>query len=376
MFGKSTVSVVILSAGLFASPALANTVTPAEMPPANYAASQYVDSKGCVFVRAGAAGNVTWIPRMDRARSHICNARPSAVARAPQATTQGVRTAASAAAPAPAAPARTILRSSQTRLPTTIAVTTPTTTNLLIGSTRSTRTTTTTVATNRVPLTTTRTTPRASTQHQQASSCTGASALSRQYINHGQHGPVRCGPQPVHPMDVHRPNGARPTATTGGVIAATLGRPPFEAVNAQPRTPAGYRVAWDDGRLNPNRGNRAATQVATAPHVNRTATTVSTRNAPAATRAAAAPAPQGRVSVSVGVGHRFVQVGTYREMNNAQRAIRALQQLGLPAARSVITSRGQEYQVVLAGPYSSAQSLGNALHKARQAGFHDAITRR
>lgn len=368
MFGKSTVSVFILSAGLAASPALASTVTPAEMPPANYNSTQYVDSKGCVFIRAGSAGNVTWIPRMDRARSHICNARPTAVARTPAPTTQGVRTAASAAA----APT-TIIRT-QTRMPTTIAVTTPTTTNLLIGGARIARATTAPVATARVPLAPA--TPRASTQQQQASACTGASALSSQYINHGQHGPVRCGPQPVHPMDVHRPNGARPAATTGGVIAATLGRPPYEAVNAAPRTPSGYRVAWDDGRLNPNRGNRAATQVATAAQINRAATTVSTRNAPAAARATAAPAPQGRVSVSVGVGHRFVQVGTYREPNNAQRAIRALQQLGLPAARSVITSRGQEYQVVLAGPYSSAQSLGNALHKARQAGFHDATTRR
>jgi len=364
MFGKTSVAVFVLSTGLLASPALASTITPAEMPPASYNSSQYVDSQGCVFVRAGSGSNVTWIPRMDRARSHICNARPSAVARAPAATTQGTRTVASAAAAAPS-----IIRT-QARMPTTIAVTTPTTTNLLIGGTRIARTTTVPLATSRVPLAATA--PRASTQ--QASACQGASSLSSQYINHGQHGPVRCGPQPVHPMDVHRPSGARPAAQTGGLFAATLGRPPFEAVNAAPRTPAGYRVAWDDGRLNPNRGN-PATQVASATQVNRAAT-VSTRNAPAAVRAAAAPAPQGRVSVSVGVGHRFVQVRTYREPNNAQRAIRALQHLGLPAARSVITSRGQQYQVVLAGPYASAQSLGNALHKARQAGFRDAITRR
>lgn len=361
MFGKTSVAVFVLSTGLLASPVLASTVTPAEQPPASFNSSQYVDSNGCVFVRAGSGGNVTWIPRMDRARSHICNARPSAVAQAPVQSASAVVTAAVAAP--------SIIRT-QTRMPTTIAVTTPTTTNLLIGSSRIARTTTVPLVTSRVPLTTTA--PRASTQ--QASACQGASSLSSQYINHGQHGPVRCGPQPVHPSDIHRPSGARSTTQTGGLLAATLGRPPFEAVNAAPRTPAGYRVAWDDGRLNPNRGNRA-TQVATATQVSRAAT-VSTRNAPAAARAVAAPAPQGRVSVSVGVGHRFVQVGTYREPNNAQRAIRALQQLGLPAARSVITSRGQEYQVVLAGPYTSAQSLGNALHKARQAGFGDAITRR
>lgn len=53
---------------------------PAEFPPASFKGSQYVDSKGCVFVRAGINGNVTWVPRMARNRQAVCGFKPSQVA--------------------------------------------------------------------------------------------------------------------------------------------------------------------------------------------------------------------------------------------------------------------------------------------------------
>ncbi len=372
---RTLFTISILGAGLWAGGAMATSMTPAELPPAGYAGSQYVDSKGCIFVRAGSGGNVTWIPRMDRARNQMCNAQPSAVARVEPPVVQGTTTTASAASLRPSP------NLSQPRVATTIPVTTPTTTNMLIGGNRVVRTTAPSTqprATSRVPLVVnpTVTVPQTS---RTASACPGASPLSRQYINHGQHGPVRCGPQPVHPMDVYRPNGARPTTNSTGALTYAFGaRPPFEPVNAAPRTPAGYRMAWEDGRLNPNRGP-GGTYAAATTHAPLTAATVSTRNAPAATRApAAAPqtAPDGRVAVRVGVGHRFVQVGTYRQPASTQRAIQILQRIGLPAARTSVTSGGQRYDVVLAGPFADSSALGSALYRARQAGFTDAITRR
>jgi hypothetical protein len=80
---------------MFALPAEAQSSSsgvPANFPPASYKGSQFVDRKGCVFVRAGYDGNVTWGPRMTRARKQSCGQTPT-----------GVGGATAAARPAPRA---------------------------------------------------------------------------------------------------------------------------------------------------------------------------------------------------------------------------------------------------------------------------------
>ena len=64
--------------------------TPAELPPAGYDERFFVDSTGCMFIRAGTATAVTWVPRVNRDRSQVCGFRP----------TGGVAAAVAASAPA------------------------------------------------------------------------------------------------------------------------------------------------------------------------------------------------------------------------------------------------------------------------------------
>lgn len=62
---------------LLALPVGAKPITPAELPPADYAGQQYVDSKGCMFVRAGTGGKVIWLPRVTREGVPVCGNPPS-----------------------------------------------------------------------------------------------------------------------------------------------------------------------------------------------------------------------------------------------------------------------------------------------------------
>ena len=50
---------------------------PSNLPPASFSGPQFVDGKGCIYIRAGSVGAETWVPRVTRDRKQICGFEPS-----------------------------------------------------------------------------------------------------------------------------------------------------------------------------------------------------------------------------------------------------------------------------------------------------------
>ncbi|MEO9575394.1 MAG: SPOR domain-containing protein [Tateyamaria sp.] len=340
---------------------LAAVQAPAELPPASYRGAQYVDSNGCVFIRAGIDGNINWVPQVNQQRQLICGQTPTLIG------TQ------SASASAPSTP---------------VVVESATTTQASQGE--------------------------ASTARPQARPAPAAVASTP--------APAAAAPRVAR---------TTPKATTAPPVVTPRSRiVPRQVYETRPRqdafpVPKGYRRVWDDDRLNPRRAEQSLegvvrtqlvwTQTVPRRLVDRTsgkdvtatialvypytdmetqlrelgsvtlvyrdgqlqkrivrnkaktrAPTVSTRSAPEPVVPAKAKAD------STG---RYVQVGTYDKPANAQAAAQRIIRAGLPA-RIGKTRRGlKRYQVVVAGPFESSNSLAQALNTSRAAGFKDAFVR-
>lgn len=102
----------MLSIALVASLGLVSVATaqsardpapPAELPPSSYQGEQFVDSTGCVYIRAGLNGTVAWVPRVTRQRRQICGQTPTPFGAAARAPSQSQQAASGASQPAAAA---------------------------------------------------------------------------------------------------------------------------------------------------------------------------------------------------------------------------------------------------------------------------------
>lgn len=409
VFGGAFLALSI-GAGAALAQSAADVGGPRERPPASFAGQQFVDSRGCVFLRAGLGGTVNWVPRVDANRRAMCGYPPTfggSAKPAPTAVAQAPEPAPMApdAKPAPA-PVRTAGEPSpETYMPAPVrgvapmpAATMPVAPRPMAVSTSA-------------PVAA----PRPVMQVERPGSgrkiaCTSAAPVAQrlQLTNGGTvvvctrgDGTLEGLRAPAYPAgsrvgaSIEAPGRVVPLGQPSGVGDGTPGR----VVRDDVAVPDGYKLAWEDDRLNPLRGVGTAAgqaqqdQVWTrqvparlttdrpqgffaflqprqrvvtgskSPGVEATRVALSTKSEPAA-----------QVRAASGVG-AYVQVGSFGVPSNADGAAARLAALGLPVARSNGRIGGKSVQVVLAGPFGSAAEAQAALRSARGAGFGDAFIR-
>ncbi|MDX1780346.1 MAG: SPOR domain-containing protein [Thalassovita sp.] len=405
---------ILAWAGIGASEgaSLRNTDEPAEFPPASYKGMQYVDSRGCIYVRAGIDGNVTWVPRVTLGRQHICGATPTfakavepklpVIADRPEPAQEPMAQAAPPPASEPvkvkvaaAAPVADLAPRTAGKPMTTIAsIATP---PKLIKPVQ--------------PAPQARPVKKAAP----APSCQGVSEIGQRYMT-GKN--MRCGPQDPDPVSansgrqssnwvtVPAPAGIPTTTATGGIQTQAYVAPrhvyenQLNASLANP-VPEGYRPVWDDDRLNPYRAHQTFAGKAqmdlvwteTVPRqlIDRASGRNVTRLFPnlryPSTDLTAPPAPKaGVVSTKSQApvksapaplsGPAYVQVGMFGVPDNAMNTAQRLKQAGLPVRIWTAKRNGRPYQIVVAGPFTSNASAQQALGALRGSGFKDAFLRR
>lgn len=422
----------VISAVSAPAQSLRNASPPAEFPPASFTGKQYVDSRGCIYIRAGIDGNVTWVPRVGRDRKQVCGFKPtggaggaSATARAPASepveitvpsaapkTTQKTRplppavaSQAPAAKPAPVqkpkpvAPVTTVRRPAPVAAPPRVQARRPAATT----------------APRPAPVIAPRRTPAAS-----GGPCSNASPFSQRFINRGPG--VRCGPQAEPPVTYGR--GWDKQSSLGAGVSPETRAVPRHVYDQRRNTrnvevPEGYRLVWNDDRLNPHRAERQLTpahpRAASAPPAGyRTAARGDDRlNPNRGPRSAAgdaqsdqiwtrtvprtlAPVPTDRQIVSVpravakspaeagqrfirlstrsapvqaSAPNRYVRVATFGSVAQARQVAQALARGGLPMRLGSVQRGGATHRVVLAGPFTSRAQAQDALRRVRAAGY-------
>lgn len=329
---------------------------PAEFPPASFKGTQYVDSKGCVFIRAGVDGNVTWVPRVTRARQPICGAQPTFAAAKPAPEPAAPAKVATAPAPKPARPEQIVVPAAKPVSKPSAAVPVRTVASV--------------------------TTPPKVASKPPAARYAVPTPMDGP-AQTGVCGPhmvgtgVRCGPQVEYPVTYGTAQGrvaAAAVVKPGTVAPGTRVVPKHvyqQQLNATKgvSVPKGYRPVWTDDRLNPKRAHQTFEGKASMEQI-------WTQTVPRklVERPITAPVVQPRTQPQA-VSGRYVQVGMFGVPSNAQRTAGQLQSAGLPVRVASIAKGGRSYQLVMAGPFSSSQELSAALGTVRRAGFRDAFVR-
>ncbi len=441
------VSVAILAAVLGSASVQAQSVRqiggPANAPPSGFTGQQFVDNRGCVFLKAGYGGQSAWVPRVGRDRKAMCGFPPTGTGR----SNIEVATAEEMAKPlAPVIEAIPVVRAApvvQAARPTVLAaiepvipvVRAPTVLAAPVVQARPVYVPTAPIIAPvvaaapvvRQPAPYVQTAPRATYEAVAASGpgrgqvgCYASAPVAERVKLRNGGTAVVCtrgdGSLTGWRPPVYARNAGVGASLTDPVVASNTGtksrgvahgnagsnsgdETTYAAARTQkvPTPPKGYKVAWDDDRLNPNRGKGTlagwqdqeqvwthdvpAKLVADVPANKRKKKVVYVQKGSqvvVSTKGQAATAPVQKKQASkkaVGKGGAYIQVGTFGVPANADGAASRLQNAGLPVARSKISSGGKAMQIVLAGPFSTAEDAQVALSMARRAGFGDAFIR-
>ncbi len=386
----------------------------AEVPPASFKGRQYVDSRGCVYIRAGIDGAVNWVPRVERNRRQICGYEPTNIA----GSTAPVRRATASAGPELITLPSADQPSAQTAAQP--AVQTPVKTPPAVVSRQKPRRVAPApvvkpvvkpapVRVERQPVR--RAVPVVVTPDPQPvpigpGGCRGLSDISRQYTNQTD---VRCGPQVESPVTYGQRSSLQLAPNTR-VLPAHLHTARQQAADVE--VPEGYRVVWQDGRLNPRRAEQAlypggfasdgqppVGYVATPNSIDRhnpqravgtatgagTMARVWTNDLPRSLKPVVAEPvitvknryqtqPQrlgflsAEASAALNQPSRYIRAGVFETDAAAASAKARLQARGLKVRMGRVTRKGQTYPVVLVGPFAG-NDADNALQHVRAAGF-------
>ncbi len=428
------ISVIAASLGLGAAvhaQSLKNVHTPNEFPAASYKGKQYVDSKGCVYIRAGVDGAATWVPRMTRSRKVVCgykptvaNAKPNTASAAKldsnvvviQPAAPPTTTAAAAPATRPSAKPRSV--KPKPKVTTTTVATAPMAKPPKSNSSwwnrnskpASAKPTTTVIPKPKPTPKPTTTTQRRTLDQSPRRSGFDTPCRAGVVSKHK----VRCGPQSQLP---YTPGTGNPTAAPPriiyngqgaalspgylapgsivreGEVASNVRVVPLHVYEARqlalnaPAVPEGYRRAFDDGRLNPRRAEQTFAGKAAMDSIWQQKTP--RKLIPGADVASVMPSRASTSTITPVIstksanrekslrlsGQSYVQVQTYSNASAAQKAAQQLRAMGLPAKIGKYARNGQTYRMVLAGPFGSDQQADTAAAKLHRKGYDQAFVR-
>lgn len=166
------------------------------------------------------------------------------------------------------------------------------------------------------------------------------------------------------------PKAALPAAKGGKAAPKTADKPDSKAVPA----PAPAKTAAQKPGSDKASAQKAATGKPGAGNLKlKKIVPVPPKSAPVkeAAKQAVKPAPPGIIPA----GARYIQFGTYADADNADRAAQVVAQMGYPVMRGKDRVKGKDVQFVLAGPFGDRETIVRALDAIRRAGFKDAYPR-